>query len=274
MRIFWGTVFYEQAKPFLGEFINSLNLQGDKDFKAIIINDDMEKKEIASILAKASFEYEIIDYQKRYTPVGLRIMLILEAIKRNAELLVLGDADDIFSSNRIESIKNKAIQDNSCTFFYNDLFTFSGDTVFPPLPNRIAGIESISDYNFLGMSNTAIRTSKLDRDSVNSLFEGEQPIFDWYLYSRLLIDGATGRHVDGTATYYRYHGNNLVGNQDADQTIIDKEIEVKKRHYKSLEKYSSLMKKRYNEYENGFFITNRIHNPHFWWDYTTPSTTC
>lgn len=272
MNIVFGTVFYDQAFEFLGDFIDSINNQSDKDFKVLIINDDMDKTKIDSQLLNAHFSYDVIQYQEKYSPAGMRIMLLIEAIKRKADILVVGDADDVFSSNRIEQIRHTAMLDTTCTFFYNDIQTLSGEKVFPPLPDKIDDIKYITDYNFLGMSNTAIRTDKLDLQEVYSFFEGDQPIFDWYLYSRLLIGGATGRYVDGTATYYRYHGNNLVGDQDMDESIAAKEVEVKKRHYKSLEKYSDLMKKRYYEYEKGMFCRNVVRNPHFWWNYTYTNT--
>lgn len=268
MNIVFGTVYYDGAFEYLGDFIDSINNQSCKDFRALIINDDINRTKLDSQLQDAHFAYEVVQYTERYSPAGLRIMLLIEAIKRNADILVIGDADDTFSSNRIEEIRLTATTDKNCTFFYNDIQTPSGETVFPPLPDKVEDIKDIADYNFLGMSNTAIRTNKLDLKEVYSLFEGDQPIFDWYLYSRLLIDGATGRYVDGAVTYYRYHGNNLVGNQDKDEFIAAKEIEVKKRHYKSLEKHSDLMKERYYEYEKGMIHRNDVRNPHFWWNYT------
>ena len=272
MNIVFGTVFYNQAFEYLGDFIDSLNNQSDKDFKVLIINDDIDKTKLDSLLLKAHFAYNVIQYEEKYSPAGLRIMLLIEAIKRKADILVIGDADDVFSSNRIEQIRHTATQDTTCTFFYNDIQTLSGEKVFPPLPDRVDDVKDIADYNFLGMSNTAIRTDRLDLQEVDSFFEGDQPIFDWYLYSRLLINGATGRYVDGAPTYYRYHGNNLVGNQDMNESIVAKEIEVKIRHYKSLEKHSDLMKKRYREYVKGMYCRNDVHNPHFWWNYTYSNT--
>ena len=268
MKIFFGTVFYKQAYEYLADFIESINSQTYKNFKVLIINDDLEDDEIGTVLSYAQFEYEIIHFTKKYSPSGLRIMLLMEAFIRNADILIIGDADDTFSKNRIECIKNMVEKEDDYIFYYNDICTFSGVRVFPELPKSVNKIEDICDYNFLGMSNTAIRVNMLSLDEINSYFEGDHPIFDWYLFSRLLIDGATGRYVEGAVTYYRYHENNLVGNQDLNKDIIDREIQVKKTHYQSLSNHSVLMDIKKKEYEEGHIQINSTHNPHFWWGYT------
>ncbi len=268
MRTVFGTVFYNLAFDYLNDFIDSLKQQDDKDFGVLIINDDIEECRLKEVLEQATFEYEIIHYEKKYTPAGLRIMLMVEALRRDVELLVFGDADDVFSSNRVGTIKNSATNYDEFLFFYNNILTIKGEDVFPPLPQRLSGIEEICDYNFLGMSNTAIRINRLCIDELLSYFEGDQPIFDWYLFSRMLIDGIKGKYVDNVVTYYRYHDNNLVGNQDADEQIIHREIEVKKQHYRSLASRSLLMERKYNEYKDGNVVLTRSQKPHFWWDYT------
>ena len=268
MRTVFGTVFYNLAFDYLSNFIDSLNMQDDKEFEVLIINDDIEECRIKEVLDHALFTYEIVRYEKKYSPAGLRIMLMIEALKRDVELLILGDADDEFLSNRVGLIKNSASIYDEYLFFYNNILTIKGEDVFPPLPQNINGIEEICDYNFLGMSNTSIRINKLHIDELHSFFEGDQPIFDWYLFSRLLIDGAKGKYVDDAVTYYRYHDNNLVGNQDADNQIIAREIEVKKQHYWSLASRSLLMEKLCKQYEEGEFYLTKNQKPHFWWGYT------
>lgn len=268
MNTVFGTVFYKLAYDYIEEFINSINNQLDKDFRVLIINDDIERRQLEALLSKCVFQYEIIEYENTFSPAGLRIMLLIEAIKRDVDLLIIGDADDVFSENRVGLIKKYADNDINCTFLYNDILTLTGEKVFPQLPKRIKRIEDICDYNFLGMSNTAIKINKLTFDKVYSFFEGDQPIFDWYLYSRLLIDGAKGKYVEGAITFYRYHENNLVGDQDANKEIIKREIEVKKRHYYSLANHSLIMKRRAIEYTEGRFKIVKPQNPHYWWDYT------
>ena len=127
MNIVFGTVFYNQASEYLGDFIDSINNQSDKDFRALIINDDMDKTTIDSQLQNAHFAYDVVQYKDKYSPAGLRIMLLIEAIKRKADILVIGDADDVFSSNRIERIRHVATLDTTFTFFYNDIQAFSGE---------------------------------------------------------------------------------------------------------------------------------------------------
>ena len=267
MNILFGTVFYRLAFSYLKDFINSLNNQVFTDFNVLIINDDIDEEDLDILMTNADFRYEIIHYNERYTPAGLRIKLLHEAWKRLTDVLVIGDADDVFSADRIGRIIQVS-RDSDAVFFYNDIYTMDNERVFPLLPAEISNVDMIGDYNFLGMSNTAIRVSELNNDFINSLFEGDQPIFDWYLFSRIIISGGKGQYVDGAVTFYRYHENNLVGNQDSYRDNIEKEIQVKKRHYKSLSKYSSVLKRRSEEYDAAEIQLIEVQNPHFWWSFT------
>lgn len=268
MNIIFGTVFYERAYDFLPDFVSSVDNQTSKTFKVLIINDGIEHSKLEELLKGVSFKYEIIQYVEKYNPSELRVKLLIEARNRNADLLIMGDADDMFSSDRVECIIETLVLNENYVFFYNNIKTMSGDDIFPELPTEIKEIGDICDYNFLGLSNTAIRINSIDMETIESFFEGRQEIFDWYLFSRILLDGKIGKYVNNAVTYYRYHDNNLVGNQDKTDDIIKREVSVKKNHYKSLKNRSLLMKKKYSDYMRGNYLRVETSGHHYWWGFT------
>lgn len=235
MRTAFATVIYKQAKPFLKDFIDSVYSQTDTDFELLLINDNYEKEElgdISDLLKSGPIDYQIIDLREKHLSIaGTRIEMLKHAKDLGYDLLVLGDADDTFSEDRVLQCKNAYKTHQDAVFFYNKLITDKGYDVFD-IPDKVTNIKDISQSNFLGMSTSAIRMSALSMDFIDSLKEGDSPVFDWYLFSRLVLDIGRGVAVKDAATIYRIYDNNMVGvSRD-----VKKEYEVKKTHYNNLAK--------------------------------------
>lgn len=235
MRTAFATVIYKQAKPFLKDFIDSVYSQTDTDFELLLINDNYEKEElgdISDLLKSGPIDYQIIDLREKHLSIaGTRIEMLKHAKDLGYDLLVLGDADDTFSTDRVLRCKNAYKTHQDAVFFYNKLITDKGYDVFD-IPDKVTNIKDISQSNFLGMSTSAIRMSALSMDFIDSLKEGDSPVFDWYLFSRLVLDIGQGVAVKEAATIYRIYDNNMVGvTRD-----VKKEYEVKKTHYNNLAK--------------------------------------
>ena len=66
---------------------------------------------------------------------------------------------------------------------------------------------------------------------INSLASCITPVFDWYLYSRLLLSGLRGSYTPDAKTFYRIHENNMAGIAEQNRQDYERELDVKKMHY-------------------------------------------
>lgn len=226
MKTCFATVIYKQAKPYIKPLVDSLQAQSDNDFDLLVINDNFSRDELSELELPANTK--LIDCDpKHLSIVQTRIEMLRQAKALGYELVILGDADDIISANRIEQYKRTCEIDKTSVFFYNKFVTESGEDVFKVLPEAVTDIKQISQQNYLGLSNTGIRLSKISEDFIESLSECNSPVFDWYLFTRILLDIGTGSLVEQASTIYRiYEGNTAGCTRD-----LEKELDIKKKHY-------------------------------------------
>ena len=266
-------MIYSEVLSFFEDYVKSICEQTVDYFYLLLINDGIHNDEDLSFVEKTlqrlAGRYIIVEGGEQYTPVQLRIQLMLEAKKRQAEILIIGDSDDLFARNRVEKTVMTFVFDRECTFVYNELCRFDGTKAMPNLPDKVDDVHQILEANFLGLSNTALRLTNLDEELILSFSECNSFVFDWYLYSRLLIEGYTGSFCKETCTYYRIYGDNVAGLPEINNNIIRKEIEVKNTHYKLLMKYALIFEDYYNAYCNGQIQpTSNGQKMKFWWNYT------
>lgn len=272
MKVAFGTVIYPNAMKYAEEFVNSLNSQTFTQFEALIINDHVEKTLVDESFGSLKTKNTIIEYDRQFTPVELRVMLLLEAMQRDYDVLIIGDFDDCFSEDRVEKVLQTVWENDSYSFFYNEITAFDGRHVMPALPTTTDSINCILDYNYLGLSNTAIRLKALDTDFIRSLSEFKDSIFDWYLFSRILLENRTGLFVPDAVSFYRFHEDNLVGEISNNSKKIEYEIQVKKTHYRYLRARSPILLNRYNDYIIGNYSYTGEDTLHYWWGYTIGGT--
>ena len=267
-KIIFGSVVYKSAEKYLKDFFTSLEQQGNELFSILLLNDDIGDADLKSIVSPYALHIECIEYRNR-TPVQLRIELLRQAKLRQADLLILGDCDDYFSHNRVQNIINTYENHLDKAFFYNDLVNMNGERLMPELPKEVIRFEDIGEYNFLGLSNTAVNIDKLSYEFIESLKEYHYYIFDWYFYSRILLLGLSGVKVQNCNTIYRLHENNLAGIAEMSYADIKREIMVKKQLYECLEKYNfyyALKRQQYQD-KNQLEILDE-HKQHYWWNLT------
>lgn len=267
MKVIFGSVIYSDAVIYAADFLRSLNNQTDRDFSLLLINDGVSPQIIDHIISKYNNDYEILGNPNHLSPVKLRVKLIEEAYLRKGNYLILGDIDDYFSDDRIEKVKNAFLRNKSIGFVYNDLRLFNGKKCMPEMPVRVNSVKDILEYNFLGLSNTAIKMNDIDVDFIVSLNECSSFVFDWYLFSRLVLNGKKGIYVSKTVTYYRIHEDNYAGIPQIMADMIDKELFVKRMHYNVLSKYDMCFRELFMAYENNNYKINSK-DCYFWWNLT------
>lgn len=266
--IAFGTVVYNNAIPYFTEFIESIKKQSYKDFTLRIINDDVLIDDLQNKLNDLKVDnYIIISNADGKSPVELRVKLLEEAKKNNFDLLIIGDCDDKFALNRVEKIVSSYEKNLNLTFFYNDLLQFNKQRVMEDLPYTTTCINNILESNYLGLSNTAINLKTISIQFIESLIECNSFVFDWYLFSRILLNGGQGIFVPDTYTLYRIYENNYAGLNNVTEEQIYKEYDVKKKHFTLLSQYDDVFKillKRYQVF-NLEQYKQYSNNTGFWW---------
>ena len=262
-----GTVIYPGALLWREEFISSVNKQSYKDFEVLIINDGVEEWVLKEIQDSICHKVLIESASKGTTPIENRRILLRKAKELGYEILVLADFDDAFSEDRINKIMKG--YDQNFAFYYHNIKYGDEKVLFKELPRTVNSISSIMQANFLGMSNTAINIDCIEYEWIESLQELATGVFDWYLFSRLVLSGGSGKLIDGNMTFYRLHDNNIAGIAQGSRSDLEQEVFVKLEHYSKLknicEKYEILFEKYKNidvtEWEN----TTNAHG--YWWGF-------
>ncbi|MBD5492125.1 MAG: glycosyltransferase family 2 protein [Lachnospiraceae bacterium] len=267
MKTAVGSVVYSEAIEFIDDFLESLRIQSTQDFDIILISDN-----IAESYFRQKFEKYILFFDERIIfiptremtpePYKLRIELLKISRTLGIDLLVLCDCDDICSANRVEATR-KAYQ-TDIVFLYNELKDFNENNVMPELPLITNDFMQISEYNYLGLSNTAVILKNLNESFLQSLYKGKTPIFDWYFFSRILLDGGMGKRIDRCCTYYRIHQNNIAGIPDKKAESLEREKKVKLEHYLLLSEYMPICLELEEKYKN-IELKAKGDGLMFWW---------
>lgn len=267
-RIYFGSVIYPNGVTYADVFFDNLEKQSRKDFILLLLNDGVDKDILTDIVKKHNINTEIISYSDKYTPAELRIELLKEAKCRQADYLVLGDIDDMFSHNRVQVCINAFESDNRFEFIYNKFLLMDGKNAMPELPAETNKLENILEYNYLGLSNTALSMKRISEKYIDSLHECKSQVFDWYFFSRLLLGGMIGRFVEDAITYYRVYEDNYAGIPSMVESMVGKEISVKVEHYKSLRQYGIVFEELYKAYTSNSFEINTRSSQYYWWNLT------
>ncbi|MDQ3030780.1 MAG: hypothetical protein M3Y87_00020 [Myxococcota bacterium] len=216
------TVAYPAARPFLAEMAESLRAQSDRAFTVIVLDDGcgnvlhaFDGLSARVIAAGASIA------DNRRVAIGA-------AIDAGFSQLVLADADDTFSADRVARSR-RALDEHPLVF--NELRI--GDApVFGARFERGASIDlgAILDGNCLGLSNTAARAEVLAEPA--RAIDVDEHIVDWGLFTRALAAGHRAVFLDDVYTHYRRHEASL-GTLDADdEAAVIRALEVKASHYR------------------------------------------
>lgn len=268
MKIALGIVVHRNAYIYREAFIESINGQTYRDFEVIIINDGLTEKMVEFYKNNIKNVCHVIESSSPFSIPANRVQLIQESINMGVNYLIFGDADDCFANNRIDRLVSE--YDGYSGFYYNDLvYETNFEKVFPYFPDQVNSIGLIAEENFLGLSNTAVDLSVFNLSILEILRGLEVDVFDWFLYSVLVMEGGKGKYVRGTYTIYNIHDNNIVGKQVCSERLIQREIDLKLTLYKHLSRYYKIYKELYWSYkiiaDKPFYYF--FGKPKYWWGY-------
>ncbi len=219
---------YPDIGPFMNDYFASVKEQTYRKFDILILNDGLEKEKLPHLSNSI-----VIDMPTVLSPTQIRFEGIKYAIKNDYDNLIFSDADDFFSSNRIQE-SLYYLENND--FVYNNIVPV--DVKGEPLgvdiitnyqlPNKITSYKKLLNYNLFGMSNTGLALSFLKRFNIPK----DLIAVDWWIFTFLLLNGARGVHVKDAVTFYRQSSQNLVGmKKPLNVGRLRTGIEVKLKHY-------------------------------------------
>lgn len=223
------TTVYPSALPFLNDFLEGLKNQTDGDFVLFVVNDGVYG--LGEMSSEQDFEIRFLEASG--TPAALRRQGIDWAEREGAEWIIFSDADDVCTAERVARTRASS---NGADGLFNDFVMFGEQTTneTPLLSPRfkagdVVRPDALVNANFLGLSNTAAKASLL-RGSAAGIPD-DLIAFDWALFTRMVLDGATIRYMDGAPTRYRQHPGNVAGLEDVSDHQVLRGVGVKARHY-------------------------------------------
>lgn len=271
MKVVVASVVYKAALEYLNDFLGSVSEQNtDQDFTVLLLNDDIPEKQLEHIIQESPLKkgQDIVSLSSHRgsSICQLRVQLLREAKLRGFEFMLLADCDDMLSASRLACYL-KAIGPQY-SFYYNELLDFAGHAVMPKLPAETRSWKQIGEENYLGMGNTGIDLRAFSLEFIDSLSVEKIFVFDWYLFSRILLAGMRGKKVEGCYTYYRIHDGNIAGRVCWSEEQVHKEIAIKMQHYsllKSYDPYYRMLLDRYEKLQYAQIPQRKDEDSAFWW---------
>lgn len=271
-KVAFSTTIFPMDESYLHEFFKSLCNQTYKYFDLIILNDGFEG------LDKFKRDYEGLNFIEiiyRGTPAQNREYAIKYIVKSGYDVVVFGDSDDYFSPNRVEKTI-QLLEENDVVV--NELCIFNESKIIQKgyISNRFKSnqritLEDIKDKNIFGLSNTAAKVNLLVDLEINE----DLVAVDWYIYSRVLLNGFEAVYTDEVITYYRQYEGNTIGLGHLNADFYLRSLKVKELHYQQLSVLNELYTKLLNETKlrlkqcsqnNNFNLSNDNSNNLLWWE--------
>jgi len=224
---------FPSIEKYIKDFLLSILEQTEKNFDILILNDNLGSQDLLNKFPNNT----IIDIPNGTTPSKIRLIGINYAIEKKYKRLIFSDADDYFSNNRVEKTITAL---NKFDFTYNQIIAVDekGAKIknISPFPSKkfLKSYKDIIDYNIIGLSNSAINLNVLKNFYITTNVE----IVDWWLYTILLINGASGTYIEDTITFYRQTDDNFEGYRKIlyEENLIFG-LSTKITHYSNILKY-------------------------------------
>lgn len=171
------------------------------------------------------------------SPASIRRIMLSQAVYSGADVLIFADMDDMLLANAPNSHITALAE---ADFSYGDLCLmdaqghdlkrrfFDGVDV----PWSVADVADLQRRNFLGLSNTAIRTDCLPAAAFH--VPDDIVAVDWWLFTTLLLAGRRGARTAAPVTRYRQHDVNTLGAvPPATPDALKQRYVIMQRHYRA-----------------------------------------
>lgn len=223
-------VVFEEVKPFINKYIDSLNSQSTKSFDLLILNDGYKDE-----IPNNKINMHAINIVNNQTPAQIRQSGIKYSIQNNYKNLIFTDTDDYYSINYVESLMSGL---KNHDFVYSNIVPVDNNDItinnYFSLPHETKRYEQIIKYNFIGLGCSAVRSEIIREINIPS----DIIAVDWYLFTIILIKGFTGAKIPNAIVNYRQHINNTVGVAiQLDSERLLNGVATKEKHYRYIYNY-------------------------------------
>lgn len=242
------TAIYPNAKKFIKKFIKSLSIQTNKRFDLVIYNDGLRKYK--KYFKNFKINYLVLSLNKKKYPSELRAILIKKTLNLGYKKLIFADIDDVMKKNRIFLV-NKLL--NKYDIVVNDINLYKKNS--KPVKNyfskrlkknSVFNLGKIMNGNFMGFTNTAAQSSVFLNKTILKSVKTET--YDWYLWSRCMLNKKIAFFTNKTSTNYTVNYENKTSLPHViTKNYIKKQIDLKFKHYKLMVqlnyKYNQFLKR-------------------------------
>ncbi len=194
---------YPSIQKHLNKFFNSLENQTDRKFDLIIFlnnskNFNHQNKNIKIKIIKLNSSVVLSRFQ------------MIEKLKKlKYKFAIFQDADDEMENNRIRICKNKL---KSIPILVNDVNIINKEKKINRYfskrikNNTIINAHDIENYNFMGMSNTALQTKCIKKTIIPRNLKIK--FFDWYFWT-IILTKYKAKFTNLTSTKYYVNKKSL-----------------------------------------------------------------
>lgn len=241
------SVIYPGNLIFFNSFLKSLENQTDQYFTLLLFNDGVEN--LSDYLQNSSLLYKEVIVTGSIIDIRTEVFTYLK--ESEFDYVIFGDTDDYFPENRV-AVNKLLLAENDIVANDLCLVTAQEKTIAKYYwkerkeLKQVIDVSAILKYNFLGLGNTAIRTTALP---LNVTFDKETVAVDWMFFTRILMNNVKVCFTSKTFIYYRQHENNVIGRKSFTLEKFKRAFQVKLNHYTILAKENNAYSEIANKYE-------------------------
>lgn len=237
-RIAFCAALYEAGRPFLPAFMAGVRAAA-RGHDACLVGavDDLASPRTALAELEGDLPVHLTPCPAGSSPAAVRRAMLVAGVRSGADVLIFADMDDMLLANA-PGQHLAALAD--ADFSYGDLCLMdaAGNDLRrrffdrTEVPWHVDSAGSVLRRNFLGLSNTAVRTVRLP----SSVLQVPDDVLavDWWLFTTLLLGGRRGARTTAPVARYRLHDDNALGaGIPATPEALRRAYAIMQRHYRA-----------------------------------------
>lgn len=244
------SALYEAGRPYLRAYKSGVRAAtyGENAILVLAIDDLADPGPVGDALSEFC-PVTMVRAPAGASPATVRRSLIRAACDSGAGILVFADMDDMLAPAAPGLFRDALAE---ADFAYGDLEIMdeTGEPVGRRLfdgagvPWRVESLDTIARRNFLGFSNTAVRTASIPEEALH--MPADVVAADWWFFTTLVLAGRTGRRVPGAVSHYRQYPGSCVGaDGPKSPATLRRMIDIACRHYRAYPGTPALVRHRH-----------------------------
>jgi hypothetical protein len=233
------TALYEAGRPYLEAYAAGLRAAvAGTDARLVIALDDFDAPEPVIAALREICPVSTVKAHDGATPGQVRQSLVTAGLESGADILIFADMDDMLAANAPGLHQDALAAGADISFGDLDLMDARGEYLHRcffdgvKIPRYVDDPAVLAGRNFLGLSNTAVRSAALTEEALH--IPADVVAADWWLFTTLLRTGCTARRTMSTVGAYRLHGGNTLGaGVPATRAQLQSSIDIALRHYRA-----------------------------------------